>query len=229
MNYKLSPSDFSFLYEGCKRCYYLKVVHGIPQPSIPLPSIFSKIAGLLKDHYDGKQTGELHVDLPPGVVSHGEKYVKSRTIQLPGRNDTCFISGRFDIVVELEDETYGVIDFKTGNPNEKHFDLYGRQLNAYAYALENPAPGALQLSPVTKTGLLYFYPSRVSQESTDWLSYNAKIQWVEVQKDKESFLGFVAEVLDVLDLSKPPELSKDCQWCQYIGKLGGAGLDLQVK
>ena len=46
LNYKLSPSDFSFLYEGCKRCYHLKVVHNISQPSIPLPSIFSKIASL---------------------------------------------------------------------------------------------------------------------------------------------------------------------------------------
>jgi len=39
MNYRLSPSDFAFLYEGCKRCYYLKVVHGISQPSIPLPAL----------------------------------------------------------------------------------------------------------------------------------------------------------------------------------------------
>lgn len=29
MNYKLSPSDFAFLYEECKRCYYLKVIHNI--------------------------------------------------------------------------------------------------------------------------------------------------------------------------------------------------------
>jgi hypothetical protein len=29
MNYKLSPSDLTFTYEGCKRCFYLKVVKGI--------------------------------------------------------------------------------------------------------------------------------------------------------------------------------------------------------
>lgn len=27
MNYKLSPSDLTFSYEGCKRCYYQKVVN----------------------------------------------------------------------------------------------------------------------------------------------------------------------------------------------------------
>ncbi len=76
MNYKLSPSDLTFSYEGCKRCFYQKVVNNITQPSIPLPSIFSKIAGLLKNHYDGKPTSELHINLPHGIVSHGEEWVR---------------------------------------------------------------------------------------------------------------------------------------------------------
>ena len=158
MNYKLSPSDLTFAYEGCKRCFYLKVVNGIAQPSMPLPSILSKIAGLLKNHYDGKPTSELHAAIPPGIVSHGEKHVKSKVIQLRNHDTTCYISGRFDIAVSFDDGTYGVIDFKTGNPNTESINLYIRQLHAYAYALEHPAPGKLALSPVTKLGLLYFSP-----------------------------------------------------------------------
>ncbi len=111
MNYRLSPSDLTFSYSGCKRCFYLKVVQGISQPSIPLPSIFTKIAALLKDHYEGKRTEELHPALPPGTVKYGEKWVTSESIQLPGHRDTCFIKGRFDIVVEFDDNSYGVIDF----------------------------------------------------------------------------------------------------------------------
>lgn len=59
---------------------------------MPLPSIFSKIAGLLKDHYDGKPNSELHADLPSGIVSLGEKYVRSDIIQLPNHEATCVIS-----------------------------------------------------------------------------------------------------------------------------------------
>ena len=221
MNYKLSPSDFAFLYEKCKRCYYLKVIHNIDQPSIPLPSVFSKMAGLLKDHYDGKPTKELHPDLPPGTVKYGEKYVRSNPIQLPNHTATCFISGRFDIVVEFEDGTWGVIDFKIGKPNEEYLNLYKRQLHAYAYALENPAPGALKLSPVTKMGLLYFYPSKVSQESIDWLSYEAEIHWKEIVKDEGWFLEFVDELLGVLESPQAPHPSPDCEWCSYISKLKG--------
>ena len=219
MNYKLSPSDLTFLYEGCKRCFYLKMVHNIAQPSIPLPSIFAQIAGLLKNHYDGKQTSELHVDIPPGTVSHGEKSVRSQIIQLPKHNDTCYISGRFDIVVSFEDGTYGVIDFKTSNPNTESANLYSRQLHAYAYALEHPDHGALALYPVTKLGLLYFYPSSIDQQGIERLSYEADITWVEIKKDEQSFLNFIDELLDVLESPAAPEHSPDCRWCKYTQKL----------
>ena len=216
MKYRLAPSALTFLYEQCKRCYYLNVVHGIAPPSIALPSIFSKIAGLLKNHYDGKRTSDLHPDLPPGVVKYAEKQVKSRTIRFPGYNSSCFISGRFDIVIQFDDGSYGVIDFKTGKPHESKVDLYSHQLHAYSYALENPAPGALALSPVTKLGLLYFYPTEISQVSIERLSYEAEIQWIEIEKDEDGFLHFAEEVLGVLDKSELPESSPDCPWCDYI-------------
>jgi CRISPR/Cas system-associated exonuclease Cas4 (RecB family) len=221
LNYKLSPSDLTFTYEGCKRCFYQKVVNNIAQPSIPLPSIFSQIAGLLKDHYDGKHTSELHAALPSGIVSYGEKYVRSQYIQLPNHDATCYISGRFDIVVSFDDGSYGVIDFKTSNPSSESAAIYSRQLHAYAYALEHPAPGKLALSPVTKLGLLYFYPESVNQQGIDRLFYEAEIIWVEIEKDEEGFLNFIDEVLNVLELPEAPEHSPACQWCNYISKLNG--------
>ncbi len=152
-------------------------------------------------------------------MRYGEEYVQSNPIRLPSHEVTCFIRGRFDIVIEFEDKTYGVIDFKTGKPNEKSLNLYKRQLHAYAYALENPAPGALKLSPVTKMGLLYFYPSKIDQESIEWLSYQAQIHWQEIPKDEGWFLEFVDEVLGVLESPQPPAPSPNCQWCGYIDKL----------
>ena len=122
-------------------------------------------------------------------------------------------------MVEFEDGTYSIIDFKTGKPSQRSADLYKRQLYAYAYALEHPAPGALKLSPVKKLGLLYFYPSRVSQEKIDWLSFDAKIHWEEIPKDEQGFLKFLAEVLEVLDSPQLPGSSPSCQWCSYIDKL----------
>ena len=67
--FKLSPSDFGFLYDECKRCFYLKVKHNFTRPRGIMPSIFIKIDGIMKDYFEGfKKTGlaninvsELHV------------------------------------------------------------------------------------------------------------------------------------------------------------------------
>ena len=215
MNYKLSPSNLTFGYQGCKRCFYLKVVRGISQPSIPLPSIFTQIANLLKDHYDGKHTNSLHTAIPNGAVILGEKRVKSSVIQPLNHNDTCYISGRFDIVLSFDDGTYGIIDFKTGNPSNRSANFYKRQLQAYAYALEHPAPKALALSPISKLGLLYFYPSKIHQGNIKHLSYRADVTWIEVENNEESFLSFIDDVMELLELPEAPEHSPTCQWCCY--------------
>jgi len=139
---------------------------------------------------------------------------------LPNHISTCYINGRFDIVVSFDDGSYGVIDFKTSDPSKESAWMYSRQLHAYAYALEHPASGKLALSPVTKLGLLYFYPNNIDQQSIDRLNYEAEIVWIEVEKNEQRFLKFIDKVLDVLELPEAPEHSPNCQWGSYINQLG---------
>ena len=54
MNYKVSPSELTYLFEGCKYCFNVKVKHRINQSSMPMPGIFSAIAGKQKDFYPGE-------------------------------------------------------------------------------------------------------------------------------------------------------------------------------
>ena len=159
--WKLSPSDFAFLWEECKRCFYLKVVCQFARPRSPMPKIFTQIDLLMKQYFSGKSTTDIAPTLPPGVVGFGEQWVESQPISLPDHTSTCFIRGKFDTVVRFEDGSYGVIDFKTSESRSEHVPLYSRQLHAYAYALENAAPGKLQLSPVSRLGLLCVEPSQM--------------------------------------------------------------------
>jgi len=78
--YKLSPSDLTFLYEGCKRCFSLKVKHGVNQPSMPLPGMFTIIAGLQKDCYTDVRTESICNDVPPGKITLGEKMDRIQNI-----------------------------------------------------------------------------------------------------------------------------------------------------
>ena len=114
-----------------------------------------------------------------------------------------------------EGTTYGVIDFKTTRPSHRHVPFYSRQLHAYAYALEHPAPGKLSLAPVTALGLLCFEPSAIEPLGGGRLAFEGGVTWLPCPKDYARFLAFLDEVLAVLDLPEPPAGSPHCVWCKY--------------
>jgi hypothetical protein len=194
----------------------LKVKHGIAQPSIPIPGVFTIIAGLQKECYSGKRTESLSNTLPPGTMSYGEKWVRSGNIQVPESTSTCYINGRFDIVAELDDGSFSVMDFKTGNPADEKTTMYARQLHAYAIALENPAEGALHLAPVTRLGLLYFTPDSCQHMTGTRQMLEGQMNWVEVDRDDESFMTFLHDVVRLLDGPLPSPQPENCDWCRYL-------------
>lgn len=227
MHYRLSPSDLTFLYNGCKHCFVLKVKHGIAQPSIPLPAIFNTITLLQKELYSGARTELICAGPPPGVVRYGEQQVRSKPIAFSGCESGCLISGRFDIVAELDDRSYGVFDFKTGKPTDEKAGMYGRQLHAYAVALEQPAEGALALSPVTSLGLIYFTPDRCAPAAPPRQVLEGEMRWQAVRRDDGAFLAFLEEVVRLLDGPMPPMEPGNCDWCAYrtrtVGMVGKGG------
>ena len=216
--YKLSPSDLTFLWDGCKHCFYLKVKHNIVYRG-GFPSIFGKMANLTSDFYQDKSTSEISSELPPGRMKFKEKYVKSAPIAAPGLSAQAFIRGRFDAVIEFEDGSYGVVDYKTSDAKDEHAAFYSRQLSAYAYALEHPAPKALELSPVSRLGLYVITPERYERSAGEEMVFVNKTTWVEVARDDEAFLGLIGEVLRVLEAPGPPESSRGCAACTYRSKM----------
>jgi hypothetical protein len=215
--WKLSPSDLTFLWDECPQCFYLKIVRNVRRPWSPMPSIFTRIHDLLDGYFRGRPTFELSPDLPDGVVELGERWVTSQPIELPGHSDACFVRGRFDTVLAFSDSTYGVSDFKTSEPRLEHVPFYSRQLHAYAYALEHPRSGSLGLSPVTRLGLLCIEPSGIDRSDDGRLAYLGTPTWLDCPKDYGQFLGFLDQVLGVLEQPAPPPSGADCTWCSYRG------------
>ncbi|MDY6953172.1 MAG: PD-(D/E)XK nuclease family protein, partial [Thermodesulfobacteriota bacterium] len=172
--------------------------------------------------YTEKRTEDFCPCIPPGVVKYGELWVRSRSLDLPGLESTCFIKGRFDIVAELDDGSYAVLDFKTGKPKDDKTKMYARQLHAYAMALERPARNALELRPVSKLGLLYFTPDGCTQRSLTRQSLEGELACIEVARHDDAFLRFLAEVVRLLDGPLPPPEPDRCDWCKYRTRTGGS-------
>lgn len=223
----LYPSDFAFLWEQCRRCFYLKAVHGIRQPSRPMASIFKRIEALQMKFYDGRPAAELSAALPGGRIRCGEKWVESDPIAFSGRRSGCILAGKLDSLIEFESGGWGVFDFKTTEARDEKAALYGRQLHAYAWALERPsrAPQVartvpLALSPVTRLGLLCFEPSEVRMSGSGRHAYEGDVRWIEIPREDSRFLQFLDEVVGVLEGPVPPP-AESCEWCRYVRTMAG--------
>jgi CRISPR/Cas system-associated exonuclease Cas4 (RecB family) len=205
--YKLSPSDFAYLYEECKLCYCLKVKHGIYQPSMPIPGVFSAINGIIQGNLVGKNLKSLSKDLPDGEVINQEGWVDS--ILVP--ETSVYIKGKYDLLVKNPDGTHTLIDLKISQPGEDKIERYKTQLTAYKFALENPKNG--EPIKTLKLGLLIFYPESASFDG-GVAKLNFPPKWLEVPIDEKGFFTFMKSI-DKLLSGPLPEESKTCKWCQY--------------
>lgn len=205
--YKLSPSDFAYLYDECKLCYCLKVKHGIYQPSMPMPGVFSAINTRLQGNLVGKNLKDLSNDLPDGVVINQEGWVDS--VLVP--QSSAFIKGKYDLLVRNPDKTYTLVDLKISQPGEDKIEKYKTQLSAYKFALENPKLG--NQIKISRIALLIFYPDTVFfKDDIAFLGFPPR--WLVIPLDEIGFLEFIRKIDKLLSGPLPDE-SKTCKWCQY--------------
>lgn len=206
--FKLSPSDFKYLWEDCKHCYYQKVKSGIALPSIGLPGVFSKMNSLLQNAIMGMDLREINAKLPAGKIDIKEGFLRSQPI--PPTKD-CLISGRFDIISHLDDGTYAVIDFKITDPTAEKVQKFFHQLHAYKFALEHPDFG--QPRKVSKMGIIAINPEEISFPGENVI-FKARPQWFEIEEDMDRFYAFIGEVSKLLN-GPAPKPSETCLWCKY--------------
>jgi hypothetical protein len=214
-NWIISPSDLTFLWDECKRCFYLKIRQDFRRPASAFPRIFGTIDLLMKDIYLNQSTKKMSPHLPEGKAIMSGRWVTSTPISLPGMEHTCTIRGIFDTLVQFDDGSYGVIDFKTTKVNEAHTAFYARQLQAYAYALEHPAPGKTGFAPISRLGLLCFDPAAMEESQPAHLSLNGPATWVECQNDEGTFLELISQVMEFICLPQAPPADAQCTFCAY--------------
>lgn len=205
--YKLSPSDFAYLYEDCKLCFWLKIKQGIMPPKSPFPGIFSSMNSMMQNQMVGKSLREFGKDLPDIKVVNQEGWVKSQLIQ--GTN--VYVSGKYDLLCDNGDGTHTIIDLKISKPEIEKIDKYKTQLGSYKYALEHAEVG--ENLKISRLALLIFYPESVKfDEGGAIMDLPAK--WFEIPIDDEGFVGFMEEIDQLLAGPAPAE-SETCGLCQY--------------
>lgn len=204
---KLSPSDFAYLYEECKLCYWLKINHNIKQPSMPMPGVFSAMNTRIQGSLIGKNLQTISPDLPDAIVESQEGWVES--VQVPDSN--IFIKGKYDLLAKTPSGEHVLVDLKISQPDIEKIDKYKTQLAAYKFALENPANGTP--IKISRMGLLVLYPDTVNfTDNNLFLSFPPK--WLEIPDDSFTFFKLIKDI-DLLLAGAAPAEGQSCAWCKY--------------
>jgi len=211
--FSVGPSDLTFLWQDCPRCFYRQLVLGVRRPRIPMAKIYTVIDQGMKAALNGGRT-DVIPGMPPGIFAFQEQWVESMPISIPGHTSLCRIRGRFDIAVSFDDGTFGIPDLKTASVKDAYISLYARQLWAYTYAVEHPAPGKPAFNPVTALGLVVFEPDAfVHRRGGGFLA--GDVRWIELKRDDAGFTALLDQVLSVLEQPSAPPASASCEFCRY--------------
>ena len=202
----ISPSDLTFSWDGCHRCLWIYYNHSLRVPAF-MPLV-SDLAAMQEKYFAGKSSADLAPVIPAGKVESLGGWVKSTNIEVNGSKTKFAIRGKYDLLMKFEDGTYGIIDCKFQAKDSDKTDLYGPQLEAYAYSLENPAVGAGQ--PVDSMGLLVWNPDHAEADG-----FKIRQKYVPVPRDTVRFNALVEDLITMLE-GDIPNSGVDCPTCKFL-------------
>jgi hypothetical protein len=170
---------------------------------------------------------DIDSSLKPGVVKQWGQWVKSAPISINGFETRWKILGIYDLLGHYEDGTVGIIDCKVSDSERDNGPFYAPQLEAYAYALENPEKG--KPFPVSSMGLLIWKLAGVTETATSEVASNThgfgvNQRYVPVERDKDTFLTLLEELISTIE-GGMPQPGAECNTCNYLAKRAELEID----
>jgi hypothetical protein len=158
--------------------------------------------------------------LKAGVVKQWGQWVKSAPIKVNGFETRWKILGIYDLLGHYTDGSVGIIDCKVSDSERDNGPFYAPQLEAYAYALENPDKG--KPFPVSSMGLLIWKLAGVTETGPSELASNShgfgvNQHYVPVERDTETFTALLEELITIIE-GAMPESGPECNLCNYLIK-----------
>ena len=206
--YNIAPTDLTFLYQECPRCFYNKIHKTWTRPWTGFPSIFSKIDKCMREALHDKSCESLLGR--PGVFDTSDRKIRSRPIQI-GEHEIIF-SGKMDIRVNFADGTVGVIDGKTSDPSDSSMGIYNRQLHTYRDILTQPEKGIPEV--VSMMGLAIATPEWWEFDpAAETSPFHFRFSFKPVEINEKRWNKTLIEVVELLSGPRP-EPPEKCSWCK---------------
>jgi PD-(D/E)XK nuclease superfamily len=217
---KLSPSTLNLFLE-CPHCFWQDKVKSIKRPRGIFPSLPGGMDRVIKAYFDSYRAKKL---LPPelkGDDFNGAQLFDDQSqidrwrnwqtgLQYRDDNGSILIGALDDLLVKAGQ--YIPFDYKTkGSPasEEGAVRYYQFQLDCYALLLQ--ANGFR----TTGHGFLLFYSPRIVDENGHVVFGH---QAIKIPTDTERARGVFRRAVNLLK-GPEPEISTECEYCGWLGKL----------
>jgi hypothetical protein len=170
-----------------------------------------------EDSYRGLASTSLDPQLLPGKISRFGEGIESTPITINGEETQWRIKGKYDLVVEYESGTIGLIDCKvtTSAMDDEKVNHYLPQLEAYCFALENPMTGLPE--KVAHSGLMMWRVNGATQDEEEQNYFTTESAFLMIPRDPDRFQEFMARVIEVLE-GPIPESGEKCDNCAFVEK-----------
>lgn len=211
----ISPSDLTFLWGECKKCMWLKYNRGISRPGF-MPLV-GPMSAFQEHTYRNVSTKKIHNALSEGEITQWGQTVESIPLFVNGAASRWHIKGKYDVLAAFNDNTYALIDCKvtTSEMADDKVDLYWPQLEAYAFALENPLAG--EAIVVSETGLLMWRVVGAENDLDESLKFLCDKDYLSAGRNPKKFASFITEVIQMLD-GEIPDTGEKCTMCKFVEK-----------
>lgn len=221
----IAPSDLTFGLSTCKRCLWLKYWFKLDlKKEFPL---VKPLADSQEEHFRRAQMQDLHPSLSPGVIKQWGQWVASQPIVINGFETRWKILGIYDLLGHYADDSLGIVDCKVSDSDRDNGPFYAPQLEAYAYALENPEKG--RPFQVSTMGLLIWKLAGVTETASSELAshthgFGVNQHYVPVERDSATFMTLLEELISTIE-GGMPESGENCNVCNYLIARKGFEID----
>jgi len=208
----ISPSDLTFGWSNCHRCLWLKYNAGVTAPMM-MPLV-GTLSAMQESLYRNATTQELSRVLPPGRVVGAGDWVVSQPIFVNDEVTEFKVRGKYDLLTQFDSGSYGIVDCKVSSSENDKALFYQPQLEAYAFALEQPERGSAK--QVSQMGLLVWAPERADGDVDRGYTFQMNAFWQPIARNPESLEELLGQFITVITQVTPPETQDGCRDCAYV-------------
>lgn len=207
----IRPSDLTYNLSACPRCLWLNYQHDVKIPmNMPL---VSALADIQESFYEVRPADAIHPIFQGARIHSRNEWVTSINLEHRGESTKFYINGKYDLLIEMSDGRYAIVDCKFTGSDRDSADFYLPQLEAYAYSLEHPQSG--KPIEVSIMGILT-WRTETAVEQSESPALPILVNWFEIKRDPNTFSTTLTKFLDIVTSPTAPKRSMNCSSCNYI-------------